>query len=85
MNNPTDLIISKEFLQSARMTPRELALEIAVYLYDRKRLTLGQARRLSGLDQISFQRELAKRNVFIHYEIEDVLKDLKNLGTNLKR
>ena len=80
MNTKADFIVSGEFLQSAKMTPQELAVEIAVHLYDRKRLTLGQAKRLAGLDQISFQKELARRNVYIHLETEDVLQDIKNLG-----
>jgi len=61
------------------MTPEQLRLEIAVYLYERKRLSMGQAKRLAGLGQIAFQQELAKRNVFINYEVEDFQKDLDNL------
>lgn len=78
-----ELVISKEFLESARMTAQELAVEIAVYLYQNKRLTMGQAKRLADLDQISFQKELAKRNVFIHYDLADVLKDVENLGVEM--
>jgi predicted HTH domain antitoxin len=78
--NTTDFIISKEFLQSVKMTPQELAIEMAVYLYESKRLTLGQAKRLADLDQISFQKELARRNVYLHIEEKDVLRDAENLG-----
>ena len=67
-------------MQSAKMTAQELAIEIAVYLYEKKRLTLGQAKRLANLDQISFQKELAQRDVYIHLETEDVLQDIENLG-----
>ncbi len=67
-------------MQSAKMTAQELAIEIAVYLYEKKRLTLGQAKRLADLDQISFQKELARRDVYIHLETEDVLQDIENLG-----
>lgn len=78
-----DLVISKDVLQSVKMTPSQLALEIAVYLYAKKRLTMGQAKRLAGLDQISFQGELALRKIYIHYDMEDVMKDLKNLDIQL--
>ena len=67
-------------MQSAKITAQELAIEIAVYLYEKKRLTLGQAKRLANLDQISFQKELAQRDVYIHLETEDVLQDIENLG-----
>jgi predicted HTH domain antitoxin len=80
MNTTTNLIITKDFLQSAKMTAQELAIEIAVYLYEKKRLTLGQAKRLAELDQISFQKELARRDVYIHLETEDILQDIENLG-----
>lgn len=80
MDITTDFIVPKEVLQSANITPEELAIEIAVHLYETKRLTLGQAKRLAGLDQIAFQKELAARNVYLQIETEDVLHDLENLG-----
>ncbi len=78
-----DLVISKDVLESVKMTPGQLTLEIAVYLYAKKKLTMGQAKRLAGLDQIAFQKELAKRHVNIHYDMADVMKDLKNLDIKL--
>jgi len=80
MNVMTDFIVPGEFLQSVKMTPQELAIEIAVYLYEKERLTLGQAKRLADLDQISFQKELAGRNVYINIKEEDILQDVKNIG-----
>ncbi len=80
MNTTADFIVPGEFLRSVKMTPQELAIEIAVYLYEKERLTLGQAKRLADLDQISFQKELAARNVYIHIKEADVLQDVENLG-----
>ncbi len=80
METTTDFIIPGEFLQSVKMTSQELAIEIAVYLYEKERLTLGQAKRLADLDQISFQKELAGRNVYINIKEEDILQDVKNIG-----
>lgn len=76
---PADLIIPAERLQGVNLTPEELVLELAVWLYAKKKLTMGQAKRLAAKDLISFQKALAARDVFIHYELEDVIKDLKNL------
>lgn len=76
----TDFIIPKELLRGVDMSPAQLKTELAVYLYAQKKLSMGQAKKLAELDQISFQKELAKRNVFIHYDIEDLNEDLKNLG-----
>jgi predicted HTH domain antitoxin len=40
---------------------------------------MGQAKRLAGLNHIAFQKELAKRNVYIKLDMEDLELDLKNL------
>ena len=77
------LIITDDTLAKAQMTADELLIDLACYLYDKKRVSMGQARHLAGLDQISFQKELAKRDIYIHYTEEDLKKDLENLGISL--
>lgn len=72
--------IPTQIMEQIHMTPEQIRLELAVYLYDKKRLTLGQAKRLAGLGQIAFQQELAKRDVYIHYDMIDFQKDIANLG-----
>ena len=71
------LTISDEVLRQADLTAEELLIEMAVHLYDTGRLSMGQARNLAQLDQISFQKELAKRDVYIKYDIQDLDEDLK--------
>ncbi len=66
-----------------KLNEHDLLIDIAVYLYEKKRLSIGKARKLAGLDLISFQKELEKREVFIHFDIGDLELDLKNLGHNL--
>lgn len=73
------ITIPDSALAQANIKPDELLIELAVYLYDKGHFSMGKAKRLAGLDQISFQKELAKRNVYIKYDIEDLEKDLKNL------
>lgn len=75
----TDLIIPGNILEKVEMTPSQLLLEVAVFLYEKEKLSMGKARKLANMDLISFQRELAKRDVFIHYDIDDFHKDLENL------
>jgi predicted HTH domain antitoxin len=71
--------IPDEIAQMTRLSETDMRIEIAVYLYEKKRLSIGKARKLAGLDLISFQKELSKRNVYIHYDINDLEKDLENL------
>ena len=51
--------ISDEILQTARMSESEVLLELVVTLFQREKLTLGQASRLAGLNQWRFQDLLA--------------------------
>ncbi len=79
MNATSDLVVPKEVLQNIHMTPDEMLIEIATHLYEKKRLSMGQAKRLAKLDQISFQTELAKRNIYLNYDIEEFKRDLETL------
>lgn len=79
MNTQADLVISKDDLKGLQISPGELRVELAVYLYATKSFSMGRARRLAGLDLISFQHELAKRNIYIHYTVEDLRQDVANL------
>lgn len=76
----TDMIITipDETLSDVKMSAAELLIDVAVYLYDKQRLSLGQARKIAGLDVLSFQKELAKRNVYLNYSVDDLNKDIQN-------
>lgn len=74
-----DLIIPEATLKAAEITGDELLIEIAVHLYDTERLSIGQAKNLVDMDHLTFQKELAKRNIYMKYDEEDLDKDLKNL------
>lgn len=58
-----NLVISNSVLEQANISPAELRLEVAVYLYLKNRLNMIQAQRLAGLDRTFFKNELAKRGV----------------------
>ncbi len=66
-------------MEGLKISPAELMIDIAVYLYDKEKLSMGQAKKLAGLTQIEFQKELSKNGVLIKYDIEDFEKDLENL------
>lgn len=72
--------IPDEVLIGAKMSPNELLIDFATYMYEKKLLSIGQASSVAALDLISFQKELSKRNIYIHYEVSDLEKDLKNLN-----
>jgi len=74
-----DLIIPATVLKEIKVSPTELLIDLAVYLYDKEKLSMGQAKKLAGLTQVQFQKEMAKRDVLIKYDIEDLEKDLETL------
>ncbi|MGB1204905.1 MAG: UPF0175 family protein [Chitinophagales bacterium] len=76
------IIIDQTFLKT-QMTEKELLVELACYLYDKKKLSMGRAKALARLHQIAFQKALAIRNIDLHYSEADLNKDLENLGIKL--
>ena len=75
------ITIPDDIALQTRLSEVDLRTEIAVYLYEKRRLSMGKARKFAGLDLIAFQKELAKRDVYIHYNVSDLEKDIENLKT----
>ncbi len=73
------VVIPDEVLHTAHMTAAELTQEVAIMLYQRGKLTLGQASRLTGISQLQFQFVLASRQIPIHYDVADFEADLQTL------
>jgi len=73
------VVIPDEVLHATHMTADELIQEVAVLLYQKDKLTLGQASRLAGMSQLQFQFLLASRRIPIHYDIPEFEADLKTL------
>ena len=73
------LEIPDDIVRATHLTPEELRVEIAIMLFERDRLTLGQASILAGKKQPEFQEILASRRISLHYDVEDFRKDLQTL------
>jgi predicted HTH domain antitoxin len=73
------VVIPDEVLHAIHMTPGELMQEVAILLYQREKLTLGQASRLAQMSQLQFQFLLASRQIPVHYDVADFDADLKTL------
>src|SRR2546428_81710 len=57
----------------------EIKQELALALFQREKLTLGQASQLAGMNQWQFQQLLGSRNIPIHYGVADFEADLRTL------
>jgi predicted HTH domain antitoxin len=73
------VIIPDEILHAARMTEAELRQEIAMFLFEKNKLTLAQASRLAEMSRLQFQHLLASRQIPIHYNVTEFEEDLRTL------
>lgn len=73
------LTIPDDILQSAKMTEEELKLEIAILLYQQKKISIAKARFFAGKNVLQFQKELANRGISLDYEPEDQQADIETL------
>ena len=71
--------IPDDILESARLSPEELKLEIAIMLFHRGGLTLAQASRFCGISRVEFQRALASRQIPVNYRLSDLEADLQTV------
>lgn len=76
------LIIPNEFLQTAHISEADLKLEIAIVLFQQEKIKLGTASQFAEVNQLEFQRILGRRQIPIHYGIEEFRQDLKILEAN---
>lgn len=71
--------IARDVLDAARLTPDEVRLELALYLYAQGKLSQGKARELAGMSLWEFRQHLAIRKIPVHYNINDFENDLQTL------
>lgn len=74
------IVIPDDIFMAIRMSEDELKQELAIILFQKDKLTLGQASTLAGMDQLRFQHLLASRKIPVHYDTAELEKDLKTLG-----
>jgi predicted HTH domain antitoxin len=74
-----DIVIPDEILQATHMSVDEVKQELAVLLFQKEKLTLGQASWLAGMSQLQFQHLLASRKIPVHYDVTEFEADLRTL------
>lgn len=73
------LVIDDSILESTGLSEGELKLELAIALYKHGKLSIGQACKFASSNRIEFQQELAIRNEYLNYDIDDLADDLKSI------
>ena len=74
------VVISDEIVQATQLTPEEFQQEIALYLFQTGRLTIGYASQLAHMSVYAFRQLLRQRGIPLYsYDVEDLELDLHNL------
>lgn len=71
--------VREDQMPGLHLTPERLRLATAVGLYASDEVTLGQAAEIAGLSQTEFLRELGRRGICVHYDVEEFEQDLQTL------
>ena len=77
MEQSVTIEIPQRLLRSARVTPNDLRIELAVQLYEQRRLAIGHARELAGMSLWQFRQLLASRRIVPHYDVADLDDDMQ--------
>lgn len=72
--------IPDHIIKKLGLTEQELLLKIAIELFKEEQVTLAEASEIARLHQLQFQKELAKRQIPIHYGLEELEADLETLS-----
>lgn len=73
------ITIPDDILRASNMTEDELKLEIAILLYQQGKISSGKVRAWTGITVLEFQHELAKRGLYLNYDVEDFQSDVQTL------
>ena len=71
--------IEDQKLGNVKVTPGRLLLEIAIGLFASEEMTPGQAANLAGVSQTQLLKELGRRGICVHYDVEEFEQDLGTL------
>ncbi len=75
------VVISDEILQASQLSASELRQEIAIFLFETERLTLGYASQVAEMPINTFRQLLRKRHIPLYcFDVEDLQLDLENLS-----
>ncbi len=72
--------IRDDTLRGLELTEAQALVDLAVGLFTDRRVTLGRAAEIARVTQLDFQREIGRRGISIHYDIEDLQADLRTLA-----
>ena len=67
------------FKGSPDYSEQDLKIDLALLLYQKRKISLARAAEWCGLTRLQFQAEMGKRNVDLNYTVEDLKHDVATL------
>jgi predicted HTH domain antitoxin len=74
-----NVTVPDDVLTGVTVSEDEARLDIALGLFADRKVTLGRAALIAGISQMAFQRELGRRSIPVHYDLQDLKDDLRTV------
>jgi len=73
------IAIHDDALRGLDLTEEQARLDLALGLFIDQRVTLGRGAEIAMMNQSDFLKELGRRGIPVHYDVEDFRADLRTL------
>ena len=77
MDSVVTIELPRHLVNEARLTNDQLNIELAIHLYETRRLSIGHAREMARLSLWEFWQLLASRKISPHYDVADLDEDMQ--------
>ena len=78
-NSGMNVVVPDVALGGLEISEAEARLDIALGLFVDRKVSLGRAALIAGVSQADFQKELGKRRIPIHYDLDDLDDDYQTV------
>ena len=73
------VVIPDRVLKASGLSEEEFLQEVVLMLFQQKKISIGTASNLLDMNLIQFQHLIDSRNIYIHYDIDDLRDDVATL------
>lgn len=70
------LVLDIPFKSSQDYSEQDLKIDLALLLYQKRKISLAKAAEWCGLTRLEFQSAMSKRDVTLNYSVEDLRHDV---------
>ena len=77
MESVVTIELPRHLVNAVGVTADELKIELAIHLYETRRLGIGHAREMAGMSLWEFRQLLASRKISPHYDVADLDEDMQ--------